>query len=80
MVDFCLNFFRTEFRHVVIKNESDLHQLEDKITNLETEIATKESELVQERQVKEDLFHQASAVAQSQDSERKKTKILKTFQ
>lgn len=39
--------------------------------SLETGLATKESELVQERQVKEDLMNQAFAVAQSQDSERK---------
>lgn len=58
---------------MVNRKETDINQLHDKITNLETEIATKESELVQERQIKEDLFQQATAVAQSQDSERKQS-------
>ncbi|KAF5278472.1 hypothetical protein FQA39_LY05961 [Lamprigera yunnana] len=47
------------------------NKLHEQITHLETSLATKESELLQERQIKDDLFHQASAVAQSQDSEQK---------
>lgn len=53
------------------KNQTEVSKLHDKITNLETDLATKESELLQERQVKEDLLNQSFAVAQSQDSERK---------
>lgn len=53
------------------KNERDVVKLQDKISHLETDLATKDSELVQERQVKEDLLNQSFAVAQSQDSERK---------
>jgi hypothetical protein len=47
-----------------------VEEFRNRITGLETELATKESELLQERQVKEDLMNQAFAVAQSQDSER----------
>lgn len=46
-------------------------KLQDQITAVETELATRESELVQERQLKEDLFQQASASAQNQNSERR---------
>lgn len=49
----------------------EVSKLHEKITNLETDLATKESELLQERQVKEDLLNQSFAVAQTQDSERK---------
>lgn len=48
-----------------------MSDLQRKIITLETDLATKDSELVQERQVKEELMGQAFAVAQSQDSERK---------
>lgn len=53
------------------ENVKHLNKLQEQIGTLETTLATKESELLQERQIKEDLFHQASAVAQSQDSEQK---------
>ncbi|KRT86932.1 hypothetical protein AMK59_938, partial [Oryctes borbonicus] len=62
---------RTEINKVVNQKDNDIIKLHDQITSLETELATKDSELVQERQIKEDLFNQASAVAQSQDSEQK---------
>ncbi|CAG9862977.1 unnamed protein product [Phyllotreta striolata] len=63
--------FRHEINAVMRKNEKDVTKLRDKIGHLETELATKESELIQERQVKEDLLSQSFAVAQSQDSEQK---------
>lgn len=53
------------------KNQTDISKLHHKITHLETDLATKESELLHERQIKEDLLNQSFAVAQSQDSERK---------
>lgn len=59
------------------KNEKDVVKLRDKIAHLETDLATKESELVQERQIKEDLLNQSFAVAQSQDSERRYQILLK---
>ncbi|GJQ85262.1 putative actin binding protein [Trypoxylus dichotomus] len=62
---------RGEIHKVVNQKDKDIIKLQDQITSLETELATKDSELVQERQIKEDLFNQASAVAQSQDSEQK---------
>lgn len=52
------------------KNQMEVSKLHDKITNLETDLATKESELLQEKQIKEDLLNQSFAVAQTQDSER----------
>lgn len=39
---------------------------------METALATKDSELIQERQIKEELMNQAFNVAQSQDTERKR--------
>ncbi|KAJ8929045.1 hypothetical protein NQ314_018314 [Rhamnusium bicolor] len=62
---------RHEVNALMAKNERDVSNLHDKISHLETDLATKESELVQERQVKEDLLNQSFAVAQSQDSEQK---------
>lgn len=53
------------------KNQKEVQKLHEQIANLETALVTKESELLQEKQVKEDLMHQSFAVAQSQDSERK---------
>lgn len=63
--------FRHERSRLARQRERDVSTLQEQIGHLETELATKESELVQERQIKEDLFQQASAVAQNQDSERK---------
>lgn len=63
--------FRSEINRVVNFKDKGIVALQEQVSSLETELATKDSELVQERQIKEDLFHQASAVAQSQDSERK---------
>lgn len=60
-----------EVNKVVTDHQLEVRQLQDQITTLETELATKESVLVQERQAKEDLINQSFAVAQSQDSERK---------
>ncbi|XP_072396546.1 huntingtin-interacting protein 1 isoform X3 [Diabrotica undecimpunctata] len=62
---------RHELNAIMAKNGRDITKLQDKIVHLETELATKDSELVQERQVKEDLLNQSFAVAQSQDSEQK---------
>ncbi|KAJ8981652.1 hypothetical protein NQ317_000880 [Molorchus minor] len=53
------------------KNERDVVSLHEKISHLETDLATKESELMQERQVKEDLLTHSFAIAQSQDTEQK---------
>ncbi|XP_050515261.1 huntingtin-interacting protein 1 isoform X3 [Diabrotica virgifera virgifera] len=62
---------RHELNAIMAKNGRDISKLQDKIVHLETELATKDSELVQERQVKEDLLNHSFAVAQSQDSEQK---------
>lgn len=64
-------FYRHDNGRLTQENVKHLNKLQEQIGTLETTLATKESELLQERQIKEDLFHQASAVAQSQDSERK---------
>lgn len=50
--------------------QKEVHTLREQITAANTEIATRESELEQERQIKQDLFQQASNAAQSLDSER----------
>ncbi|KAJ8909897.1 hypothetical protein NQ315_014495 [Exocentrus adspersus] len=62
---------RHEVNALMEKNERDVAKLQNKISHLETDLATKDSELVQERQVKEDLLNQSFAVAQSQDTEQK---------
>ncbi|KAG5887496.1 hypothetical protein JTB14_023682 [Gonioctena quinquepunctata] len=62
---------RHEVNGLMAKNEKDVTKLQDKIMHLETDLATKESELLQERQVKEDLLNHSFAIAQSQDSEQK---------
>lgn len=61
------------------KHESRLIKLQDQLITRETELATRESELIQERQLKEDLFQQAAASAQNIDSERKFILITKIF-
>lgn len=61
---------RTEINRLVEENRNNVSKLQEQVSSLETELATKDSELLQERQIKEDLFNQASAVAQTQDSER----------
>ncbi|XP_063921833.1 huntingtin-interacting protein 1 isoform X2 [Zophobas morio] len=60
-----------DFSALLLKNQKTVDDFHNKITALETDLVTKESELVQERQVKEELMNQAFAVAQSQDSEQK---------
>lgn len=64
----CCN--RTEIKKLVNENQVTVQNLQEQVTTLETELAKKESELVQEKQVKEELINQSFAVAQSQDSER----------
>ncbi|XP_074036386.1 huntingtin interacting protein 1 isoform X2 [Leptinotarsa decemlineata] len=62
---------RHEVNALMAKNEEDVSKLHNKIMHLETDLATKDGELLQERQIKEDLLNQSFAVAQSQDSEQK---------
>lgn len=59
-----------EINKVVNSHQQEVRHLQEQITALETEVAKKESVLLQERQAKEDLINQSFAVAQSQDSER----------
>lgn len=68
--------FRMEVNKVVNDHQQEVRHLQEHITMLETELAKKESVLVQERQAKEDLINQSFAVAQSQDSERKSRMVL----
>lgn len=60
-----------EINKVVNDHHQEVRQLQEQITTLETEVAKKESVLLQEKQAKEDLINHSFAVAQSQDSERK---------
>ncbi|KAB0794296.1 hypothetical protein PPYR_11135 [Photinus pyralis] len=66
-----LERLRNDNNRLARDNVDAVNKLQEQVISLETTLATKDSELVQERQIKEDLFHQASAVAQSQDSEQK---------
>lgn len=69
--------FRMEVNKVVNEHQLEKRHLQEQIMTLETELAKKESVLVQERQAKEDLINQSFAVAQTQDSEREYNKELK---
>lgn len=69
--------FRMEINKVVHNHQQEVRHLQDQIVTLETELATKESVLIQERQAKEDLISQSFAVAQTQDSEREYNTITK---
>ncbi|XP_060528156.1 huntingtin-interacting protein 1 isoform X2 [Cylas formicarius] len=62
---------RCEINSLMAKNERDIKTLQSRISGLEVDVAAKENELIQERQAKEDLLSQSSAVAQSQDSEQR---------
>lgn len=65
-----LFFFSSDITILLARNQKIVDNYQNKITNLETELAKKESQLLQERQVKEDLMNQAFAAAQFQDGER----------
>lgn len=62
-------FTDQKLRMLYIRKRHQYRYYATQIASLDTELATKESELVQERQIKEDLFRQASSIAQSQDTE-----------
>lgn len=62
---------RAEINALMSRNQVDISTLQNKILSLEHDLATRESELEQEKQTKEDLLNQSFAVAQSQDSEQK---------
>lgn len=72
--------FRREINKIVNDHQQEVRQLQDHLVTVETELATKESVLVQERQAKEDLINQSFAVAQTQDSEREYKIMAKIFQ
>lgn len=61
--------FSIEFERVIALEKRKLAMLENKLLNLETDLAKKDSELTQERQVKEDLLS-SFAELQNHDSER----------
>ncbi|XP_050310334.1 huntingtin-interacting protein 1 isoform X2 [Anthonomus grandis grandis] len=62
---------RDEINSLMSKNQRDIATMQLKISHLEHDLATKDSELEHEKQVKEDLLTQSFAVAQNQDSEQK---------
>ncbi|XP_044753596.1 huntingtin-interacting protein 1 isoform X2 [Coccinella septempunctata] len=60
-----------EINGLVRQHRNDLKMLESKIKTLETELVTKDHELIQEKKDKEDLMTQAFAAVQSKGSEQK---------
>lgn len=46
-----------------------VERLHDRISDLETALATKDSELLQEKQLREDLMHQTSGAEKCEDAE-----------
>ncbi|KAF7273761.1 huntingtin interacting protein 1 isoform X2 [Rhynchophorus ferrugineus] len=62
---------RGEINALMSRNKRDINMLQNKILGLEHDLALKDSELEQEKHIKEDLLNQSFAVAQSQDSEQK---------
>lgn len=68
---FNIHIYRGEINVLMSRNKRDINMLQNKILGLEHDLALKDSELEQEKHIKEDLLNQSFAVAQSQDSERK---------
>lgn len=69
---------RSEFERILVNHKQQINSLQDRIADLETGLASKNSELMQERQIKEDLMNQAFSAVQSQDTERMSS-FLKVF-
>lgn len=63
-------FYRNDFEKIVTNYKQQANMLQDRIADLETNLASKSSELLHEKQIKEDLMNQAFNAVQSQDTER----------
>lgn len=47
---------REKIQHIMMEHQKLTEELRDKVAELETDLATRDSELLQERQLKEDLL------------------------
>ncbi|KAL3270323.1 hypothetical protein HHI36_009373 [Cryptolaemus montrouzieri] len=61
----------SEINSLVVRHRQELKSLENKIKRLETDLASKDHELIQEKKDKEDLVTQAFAAVQNKGSEQK---------
>ncbi|PSN31546.1 Huntingtin-interacting protein 1 [Blattella germanica] len=61
---------RTEIQRLIHEHQRIVDQLNEKIGELQVDLATKDSELLQERQLKEDLLQQTEAVSKFQETEK----------
>jgi len=75
-----LSRVRMELAKLNSEHYSTMRTFNEKINNLETELAKKSSELLHERQQKEDLLQQTQLIANYQETELKAKKTEEKFQ
>ncbi|XP_023722261.1 huntingtin-interacting protein 1 isoform X1 [Cryptotermes secundus] len=71
---------RKEIQRLIHEHQRIVDQLNEKIGELQVDLATKDSELLQERQLKEDLLQQTEAVSKFQETEQKAKTVEEKFQ
>lgn len=71
---------RMEIQRLVYEHQRIVDQLHEKIAELQVDLATKDSELLQERQLKEDLLQQTEVVSKFQETEQKAKTVEEKFQ
>lgn len=71
---------RTEIQRLIHEHQRIVDALNEKICELQVDLATKDSELLQERQLKEDLLQQTEAVSKLQETEKKSKTVEEKFQ
>lgn len=75
-----LSRFRGEMAKLIADHHAALGLLKDQILHLQTQLATKESQLEQERQTKIELLQQADCLSKYQESEKKAKAMEEKFQ
>ncbi|XP_069686257.1 huntingtin-interacting protein 1-like isoform X3 [Periplaneta americana] len=71
---------RAEIQRLILEHQRIVDQLNERIGELQVDLATKDSELLQERQLKEDLLQQTEAVSKLQENEKKSKTTEEKFQ
>jgi len=71
---------RIEIQKLIYEHQRIVDQLNEKIAELQVDLATKDSELLQERQLKEDLLQQTEVVSKFQETEQKAKTVEEKFQ
>ncbi|XP_063225058.1 huntingtin-interacting protein 1 isoform X2 [Bacillus rossius redtenbacheri] len=71
---------RDELLRLTQEHQASSQRLADRMLELETQLATKDSELMQERQLKEDLMQHTEVAARCQETEEKHRAVEAKFQ